>query len=61
MLTYLLSRSKSIAGLFFDQERHKEPEARPKCPLCRGYRIVVFKERLDNETAMIAGPTLGVY
>jgi hypothetical protein len=36
------------------------PEAPPKCPLWRGYRIVVFEERLDNETAMFPGPTDGV-
>jgi len=33
----------------------------PKCPLCRGYRIVVLKDRLDNETAMFTGPTHGIY
>ena len=31
-----------------------------KCRLCRGHRIV-FKEHLNNETAMFTGPTHGVY
>jgi hypothetical protein len=38
-----------------------EPEAGPKCPLCLGYRIVIFKGRLGNEIAMFTGPTDGVY
>jgi hypothetical protein len=54
---------KPIAGLFFDQERHQLHRARSafESPLCRAYRIVVFKERLDNETAMFTGQTHGVY
>jgi hypothetical protein len=38
-----------------------EPEVHPKCPLCHGYRFVVFKERLDNKTTMFTGPTHGIY
>ena len=63
MLTHLLSSSKPIAVLFSIRNGISciEPEARPKCPAWRGYKIVVFKERLDNETAMFSGPTHGIY
>ena len=62
MLTHLLSRSKPIAGLFFDQERHqlRRAQSASEMPKCRGYRVVVFKERLDNESVMFTGPTHGV-